>query len=112
MTNGRKTRPSWRQRSAVSHSFLLQALSNAAPALTAAAATFVAANGPVTVTSMAPSFPLAHRRIMTSPGLAFTFVLGMLQILGHVDKTTLALGLLWRNDDSVGLEACEYSQYM
>ena len=100
MANGRKTRPSWRQRSAVSLNYLLQALSNAAPALTAAAATFVAANGPVTVTSMAPSFPLAHRRIMTSPGLAFTFV------LGHVDKTTLALGLLWRNDDSVGLEAC------
>ena len=47
---------------------------------------------------MAPSFPLAHRRIMTSPGLAFRHVQAT-QILGHVDKTTLALGLLWRNDD-------------
>ena len=28
------------------------------------------------------------------------------QILGHVDRTTLALGLLWRDDDSVGVEAC------
>ena len=70
MVKGKKTRPSCRQASAVSLSFLWQVLSKAAPALAAAADTLEAASGPVRVTSMAASFPLAQRRIMTSPGLA------------------------------------------
>ena len=70
MANGRKTKPSWRQASAVSLSFLWQAFANAAPGSAAAADTLEAASGPVTVTSMAASFPFAQRRIMTSPGLA------------------------------------------
>ena len=68
--NGRKTRPSRRQASAVSLVFLIQAFVREAPASAAAPATFELASGLVTVTSIAPSFPFDQRLITTSPGRA------------------------------------------
>ena len=58
--NGRKTRPSHQQSSAVSLNFLFTAFSRASPARAAAPATLEGQRGPVTVTSMTLSFPFVQ----------------------------------------------------
>ena len=61
---GRNSRPSWRQASSVSLSFRWTALLREAPGSTAPS-TFEAANGLVTVTSIAASLPFDHRHEFT-----------------------------------------------
>ena len=99
IAKGRKTRPWRRQASAVSLVFLWQALEREAPGSLAASATLEGQRGPVTVTSIATSFPFAQRRIVTSPGRAmvpgkrcFSSLLGPKSALAAVsNKTSLII---------------------
>ena len=96
---GQENRPWRRQASAVSLVFLWQALEREAPGSLAASATLEGQRGPVTVTSIATSFPFAQRRIVTSPGRAmvpgkrcFSSLLGPKSALAAVsNKTSLII---------------------